>query len=142
MLLGWSAAPPPPPCMCSLMMDDHVTCECSLHSVRMAERSKALRSGRSPLLWAWVRIPLLTRVFFPGLSLPSPCLFCLDVTSWLREEASTTTYSRVAQWKRAGPITQRSVDRNHALLRVLLDFFSRINYKYCDSMSSCPGPLV
>ena len=28
--------------------------------VRMAERSKALRSGRSPLLWAWVRIPLLT----------------------------------------------------------------------------------
>ena len=29
----------------------------------MAERSKALRSGRSPLLWAWVRIPLLTRPF-------------------------------------------------------------------------------
>jgi hypothetical protein len=29
----------------------------------MAERSKALRSGRSPLLWAWVRIPLLTTVF-------------------------------------------------------------------------------
>ena len=26
--------------------------------------------------------------------------------------------SRVAQWKRAGPITQRSVDRNHALLEV------------------------
>ena len=25
--------------------------------------------------------------------------------------------NRVAQWKRAGPITQRSVDRNHALLR-------------------------
>ena len=32
----------------------------------MAERSKALRSGRSPLLWAWVRIPLLTLIlFFP-----------------------------------------------------------------------------
>ena len=31
--------------------------------VRMAERSKALRSGRSPLLWAWVRIPLLTNLF-------------------------------------------------------------------------------
>uniref|UniRef100_A0A2H1WEZ5 trypsin n=1 Tax=Spodoptera frugiperda TaxID=7108 RepID=A0A2H1WEZ5_SPOFR len=29
----------------------------------MAERSKALRSGRSPLLWAWVRIPLLTNSF-------------------------------------------------------------------------------
>ena len=25
--------------------------------------------------------------------------------------------SRVAQWKRAGPINQRSVDRNHALLK-------------------------
>ena len=30
----------------------------------MAEWSKALRSGRSPLLWAWVRIPLLTKYFF------------------------------------------------------------------------------
>ena len=29
----------------------------------MAERSKALRSGRSPLLWAWVRNPLLTKSF-------------------------------------------------------------------------------
>ena len=29
---------------------------------------------------------------------------------------SDPTGSRVAQWKRAGPITQRSVDRNHALL--------------------------
>ena len=29
--------------------------------VRMAEWSKALRSGRSPLMWAWVRIPLLTK---------------------------------------------------------------------------------
>ena len=26
----------------------------------------------------------------------------------------------MAQWKRAGPITQRSVDRNHALLSLLL----------------------
>ena len=31
--------------------------------VRMAERSKALRSGRSPVLRAWVRIPLLTHPF-------------------------------------------------------------------------------
>ena len=29
-------------------------------TVRMAERSKALRSGRSPVFWARVRIPLLT----------------------------------------------------------------------------------
>ena len=35
--------------------------------------------------------------------------------------------SRVAQWKRAGPITQRSVDRNHSLLSLLyfcIGFFS------------------
>ena len=30
------------------------------------------------------------------------------------------TYSRVAQWKRAGPITQRSEDRNLALLILFL----------------------
>ena len=30
----------------------------------------------------------------------------------------TPRNSRVAQWKRAGPITQRSVDRNHALLKL------------------------
>ena len=35
-------------------------------TVRMAEWSKALRSGRSPLLWAWVRIPLLTKYFYFG----------------------------------------------------------------------------
>ena len=29
----------------------------------MAERSKALRSGRSLVLQAWVRIPLLTKSF-------------------------------------------------------------------------------
>ena len=32
--------------------------------------------------------------------------------------------SRVAQWKRAGPITQRSVDRNYALL---VDFFNFVH---------------
>ncbi len=31
--------------------------------VRMAERSKALRSGRSLVLQAWVQIPLLTTIF-------------------------------------------------------------------------------
>ena len=30
--------------------------------------------------------------------------------------------SRVAQWKRAGPITQRSVDRNYALLKFFFSF--------------------
>ncbi len=33
------------------------------------------------------------------------------------------TASRVAQWKRAGPITQRSVDRNHALLTIFFSDF-------------------
>lgn len=28
----------------------------------------------------------------------------------------------MAQWKRAGPITQRSVDRNYALLMIFLTF--------------------
>ena len=34
------------------------------------------------------------------------------------------SYSRVAQWKRAGPITQRSEDRNLALLIIFLQFES------------------
>ena len=33
--------------------------------------------------------------------------------------------SRMAQWKRAGPITQRSVDRNYLLLIFLKDFNRR-----------------
>ena len=74
----------------------------------MAERSKALRSGRSPLLWAWVRIPLLTVLFF---------LFCFFPYGGLHYR-TVNRDSRVAQWKRAGPITQRSVDRNHALLDI------------------------
>jgi hypothetical protein len=45
----------------------------------MAERSKALRSGRSPLLWAWVRIPLLTTVFGAGSVVPTSGI---AVTSW------------------------------------------------------------
>ncbi len=34
----------------------------SVYQVRMAEWSKALCSGRSPLLRAWVQIPLLTNI--------------------------------------------------------------------------------
>src|SRR6218665_2910455 len=30
----------------------------------MAERSNSLRSARSPVLWAWVQIPLLTKFIF------------------------------------------------------------------------------
>ena len=37
----------------------------------------------------------------------------------------------MAQWKRAGPITQRSVDRNYALL---VDFFHLVNLDWiCQS---------
>ena len=36
-------------------------------------------------------------------------------------------WSRVAQWKRAGPITQRSEDRNLALLDILRQYF-KCNY--------------
>ena len=82
--------------------------------VRMAERSKALRSGRSPLLWAWVRIPLLTSVFLPKLH----CHCCISSYWFTLVWSFKLKNSRVAQWKRAGPITQRSVDRNHALLRL------------------------
>ena len=74
----------------------------------MAEWSKALRSGRSPLLWAWVRIPLLTNSFVPHKK-----VIVIARHSFYYNQP---TNSRVAQWKRAGPITQRSVDRNYALL--------------------------
>ena len=38
------------------------------------------------------------------------------------EELLWNADSRVAQWKRAGPITQRSEDQNLALLTVLVNF--------------------
>ena len=109
-------------------------------SVRMAEWSKAPRSGRGPLLRAWVRIPLLTEAHFcrgqrtwglyvvprfPVVSLAvgsKDCIiFSAPAPSGRLEQvigsiADGRDSSRVAQWKRAGPITQRSVDRNYALL--------------------------
>ena len=50
--------------------------------VRMAERSKALRSGRSPLLWAWVRIPLLTVKILSGYILASKFLQLIKRSEW------------------------------------------------------------
>ena len=83
-------------------------------------------SGRSPLLWAWVRIPLLTTSFwFFSSYFIWPVLFTI---CW----HSNVEDSRVAQWKRAGPITQRSVDRNHALLSIFNNFASALR----------AGPLV
>ena len=37
-------------------------------------------------------------------------------------DATQSPTSRVAQWERAGPITQRSMDRNHPLLDFLANF--------------------
>ena len=100
----------------------------------MAEWSKALRSGRSPLLWAWVRIPLLTNLFHPmkvaiKVTIVSPSVYL-----------NQNTDSRVAQWKRAGPITQRSVDRNYALLNFLgqilfMALKRQIERRYIDKIS-------
>ena len=61
--------------------------------VRMAERSKALRSGRSPLLWAWVRIPLLTNNFSPILqSKIGKCISVMDILF-------RTTTILIAEWR-------------------------------------------
>ena len=46
----------------AILSSDLMQCH-ALAEVRMAERSKALRSGRSPVFRAWVRIPLLTSCF-------------------------------------------------------------------------------
>ena len=57
-------------------------------------------------------------------------LFALFLAYCIRKGTSVDrgpqplTDSRVAQWKRAGPITQRSVDRNYALL---VDFFNFVH---------------
>ena len=64
-------------------------------------------------------------------------LFALFLAYCIRKGTSVDggpqplTDSRVAQWKRAGPITQRSVDRNYALL---VDFFHLVNLDWiCQS---------
>ena len=44
--------------------------------------------------------------------------------------------SRVAQWKRAGPITQRSVDRASPLPYILFLFFLQVLDKNIDSIMS------
>ena len=45
--------------------------------------------------------------------------------------ANVSKYSRVAQWKRAGPITQRSEDRNLALLTIFFTSFYKIYLTLC-----------
>ena len=56
--------------------------------------------------------------------------------------------SRVAQWKRAGPITQRSVDRNYALLRTnsflffCFVFFLSIFFRRRQGPQMCPSTVT
>src|SRR6218665_3396848 len=50
----------------------------------MAERSKALRLDRSPVLWAWVQIPLLTNF-----------IFCCYDNNCLQYHACPTHLSRI-----------------------------------------------
>ena len=57
-----------------------------------------------------------------------------------RGTSHTLHHSRVAQRKRAGPITQRSVDRNHALLIL---FYSVFVSCLCLSCQCCtPNDLI
>ena len=54
---------------------------------------------------------------------------------WVMLFSESLQESRVAQWKRAGPITQRSVDRNYALL---VDFFNFVHSDWiCQSGALC-----
>ena len=66
--------------------------------VRMAERSKALRSGRSPVFWAWVRIPL------PTLSFRSIIWVLILKT---RMDTSTSGWGGTRVWTGDRPICSR-----------------------------------
>src|SRR6218665_1879188 len=57
----------------------------------MAERSKALRSARSPVLWAWVQIPLLTKF-----------IFCNYDNYCLKHHAGPTHLSRILKLLKFG----------------------------------------
>ena len=48
----------------------------------------------------------------------------------------------MAQWKRAGPITQRSEDRNLALLDFVPFFFVFLMYQECFKDKGQSSPLV
>ena len=75
-----------------------------------------------------------------------------DAIHALDHKLSITTFfashSRVAQWKRAGPITQRSEDQNLALLDSFFDFsFSLLFWNkrtindtttFCETTSNSP----
>ena len=51
------------------------------------------------------------------------------------------TTSRVAQWKRAGPITQRSVDRNYALLVNLFVTLLGLSVFFSDCAKTVGRPI-
>ena len=83
--------------------------------------AEAHLAGFRKILCAAAALTPYQVLFAPFLLLHSIVLGC----PLPREEKSSSNIantsnrlSRVAQWKRAGPITQRSMDRNHSLLRI------------------------
>lgn len=72
--------------------------------VWMAERSKALRSGRSPLLWAWVRIPLQTNLFPKCNNMSeNQCRCCLQIIYWDYADSSYSFQCCEVTWRRRLP---------------------------------------
>ena len=66
---------------------------------------------------------------------PSGFIEKTNKKTWLQHKSHFNlckqTWSRVAQWKRAGPITQRSVDRNYALLSTFFKYIAKIHSCTC-----------
>ena len=80
-------------------------------SISMAERSKALRSGRSPVFWARVRIPLLTLVYCYF----SDCIFCIRLLLKIFGDILKCNKADVAEWLRRltrNPLSSGSVGWN------------------------------
>ena len=96
----------------------------------------------SGLYWFYTR---LYKLHYDKLKCVASALVKLKMIILQQQSAE----SRVAQWKRAGPITQRSVDRNHALLNFFFlmsglnwyfsrSFFKHQNlYRFLDNIKVC-----
>merc|ERR1712121_455289 len=79
--------------------------------------------------------PLLGASFFLPLQKQGSLLFFFSHQHWATYHLFH--HSSVAQWKRAGPITQRSMDRNHPLLHFFLFFFTPIFSRILMHILSC-----
>src|SRR6218665_2777211 len=113
----------------------------------MAERAKALRLERSPALWAWVQIPLLTKFIFCNydnyclqyhagpshlsriLKLLKSWIFCGIVVSQDGRAVQGAAFR--AQSSSLGVGSNPTSDKVHLLqLRQLLPKMSRRSYSY------------